>query len=108
MTAVFPVGIAVGCKGAAAGRAGVLIDSFPFDHVHMAVPPAVSTCVRAELFLFPPLGLDHRFTTMRAETVGCGRRSDFDRLALNFRGQSVPAAVLTVFFDNPSASAISV
>ena len=27
--------IAIGCKGAAAGRTGVLIDSFPLDHGHL-------------------------------------------------------------------------
>ena len=58
----------------------------------MAVSPAIPAGVRAELFLFSSLGLDHRFTTVRAETVGGGRRGDFDRLALNFRSQSVPAA----------------
>ena len=35
MTAVFPVTVAIGCKGAAAGRTGVLIDSFPLDHGHL-------------------------------------------------------------------------
>ena len=89
MTAVFPVTVAVGCKGAAAGRAGVLIDSFPFDHVHMAVPPAVSTCVRAELLLFSALELSHRFAAVRTEAFS---RNIVDRRALNFWGQSVPAA----------------
>ena len=63
--------------------ASVSIDSFPVDKVHMAVPPAVPASVRAELFLFPPLGLDHRFAAVRAEAFGGWRRGDFNRRALD-------------------------
>ena len=83
MTAVFPVVIAVGSKGGATSRAGVCIDGFPVDEVHVAVPPAVPASVRAELFLFSALGLDHRFTAVWAEAFGGGRRGDFDRYALD-------------------------
>jgi hypothetical protein len=44
-------------------------------------------------FSFRPWGwITHRFAAVRAETVGGGRRGDFNRLALNFRSQSIPAA----------------
>ena len=68
MTAVFPVIVAVGGKCSAAGRAGVSIDGFPVDKVHVAVPPTVPAGVRAELFLFPTLGLDARLSALR---TGC-------------------------------------
>ena len=84
--------IAIGCKGAAAGRTGVLIDSFSLDHVHVAVPPAVSASVRAELFLFPAFGLDHRFATLRTEAVGGGRCGGLFRHVLSFWSQSVSTA----------------
>ena len=75
--------VAVGCKSDTTGRASVSIDSFPVDKVHMAVPPAVPASVRAELFLFPAFGLDHRFAAVRAEAFGGWRRDDFNRRALD-------------------------
>ena len=69
MVAVFPVIVAVSGKGGTAGRAGVRIDGFPIDEIHVAVPPAVPAGVRAELFLFPALGLDDRFAAVWTKTV---------------------------------------
>ena len=83
MTAVFAMTIAISCKGSAASWTGVFINSIPFDKVHVAVPPAVSASVRAELFLFPAFELDHRFAAVGAKTVGSGHRGSFYRHALD-------------------------
>ena len=93
MTAVFAVTIAIGSKGSAAGRTGVFIYGFPLDKVHVAVPPVVPACVRTELFLFPALGLDHRFSAARAETVSSSRWSGLFGLALDSWSQSISATI---------------
>ena len=58
----------------------------------MAVPPTIPAGVRAELFLFPALKLDHWFTAVRTETVSGVGWHDFLRAAFGLRIQSVSTA----------------